>query len=253
MIGLLVIASFAIVKTPYISQKIQSYALSTTQEMLGSCSLALIQEQKIKEIAQRLGITQTIHIRKMNSNTLKQFGYHNAFAYFPHFFNIIPLGNQAFMYISEGFFEDLSEQEQNFLIGHELVHIKEGHTKYSLIIYFVFIILITLAVWWLRNRYSFLRYWTATIGLWILLVWVLNFGHLAYRRHIERVADIQSLECLGTHIGLLKLIERWAREYKMPLHNDYYGIFADHPSIAERKAYCLELQQKSHKELSREH
>ncbi|GMU19194.1 MAG: hypothetical protein AMXMBFR12_03860 [Candidatus Babeliales bacterium] len=252
IVALTLAASFTMIQTPYISHKIQSYALSSTQEMLGSRSLAPVQEQKIRDIAQKLGIIQAIHIRRMNSNALKQFGYHNAFAYFPHFLNMIPLGNQAFLYISEGFFEDLSEQEQDFLIGHELVHIKEGHTKYSLIIYFVFIILITLAVWWLRNRYSFLRYWPATIGLWILLVWVLNFGHLAYRRHIERVADIQSLECLGTHAGLLKLIERWAREYKMPLHNDYYGIFADHPSIAERKAYCLELKQKSHKELSHE-
>lgn len=241
---LLLLAGFAILQIPFVSQKIQSYAISSTEELLGGRLLVPAQEQKIREIAQKMGIIQTVNIRKMNAQALQQFGYHNAFAYFPQFFNIFPIGNQAFMYISEGFFEDLSLEEQEFLIGHELVHIKEEHTKYALTISLALLILITGGVWLLRRKYSFLRYWTVTLGLWIMLMWALNFGQLAYRRHIERVADMQSLECLGTHNGLLKIVERWLREFKMPLYHDYYGIFADHPSVAERKAYCLELQQK---------
>lgn len=242
--GLAVIlaVNFALIQIPCIAQKLQSYAISSTEEAFGGRLLSKDQEQKIREIAQKLGVIQTINIRKMNAQSLQQFGYHNAFAYFPHIFNIFPVGDQVFMYISEGFFEDLSPEEQDFLIGHELVHIKLGHTKYIPIIYLVLFILITLGVWQLRKRYGFLRYWMVTIGVWLALMWTINLGHLSYRRHIERMADIQSLECLGTYKGLLKIIERWMREYKMPLHNDYYGIFADHPSVWQRQAYCLELQ-----------
>lgn len=241
---LLLLTGLASLQIPLISQKIQSYAISSTEEQMGGQMLAPAQEQKIKDIAQKMDITQIINIRKMNAQALQQFGYHNAFAYFPRFAYILPLGDQAFMYISEGFFEDLSPEEQDFLIGHELMHIKEEHTKYAPLIHILLMILISLVVWILRKKYNFLRYWIVTIALWLALIWVLNFGQLAYRRYIERVADIQSVECLGTHNGLLKIVERWLREYKMQLHNNYYGIFADHPSVAERKAYCLESQQK---------
>lgn len=241
-IAVIVILIFAS-QSRYFTRAVQSYAISSTEDRYGSRSLTHEQEHKIKKIAQQLGITQTVNVRKMNAHALQQLGYHNAFAYFPQALNTIPLGNQAFMYISEGFFEDLDLEEQDFLIGHELMHIKEKHMKYDPLIYFVLIILMTCVVLLLRKKYSFLRHWIATIGLWITLMWVINFGQLAYRRHIERMADIKSIESLGTYTGLLKLVERWAKEYKMPLHNNYYGIFSDHPSVSERQAYCLEFQQ----------
>lgn len=242
-LGVLVITlSLLAWNSAYISKSIQSYAITSTEDMFGGRSLTQDQEQKIREIAQKLGVTQTINIRKMNAQSLQQFGYHNAFAYFPRILNIFPLGGQPFMYISEGFFEDLNPEEQDFLIGHELVHIKQEHMKYTPLIYLVLFILITLGVWLLRKKYVFLRNWMVTIGIWIALMGMINVGNLTYRRHIERMADIQSLECLGTHIGLLKIVERWIREYKMPLHNNYYGLFSDHPSVSERQAYCLEFQ-----------
>lgn len=217
--------------------------VQATEQGFGNRLLAPSQEQKVKDLAQKMGVTGPIHIRKMNSDALKQFGYHNAFAYFPQFLNILPIGNQKFMYISEGFFEDLNAQEQDFLIGHELVHIKHEHTKYIPLIYLILFILITFGVWQLRKKSLFLQYWIVTIGLWLMCMWIINFGYLSYRRHIERMADIESLECLGTHTGLLKIVERWVREYKMPLHDNYYGLFSDHPSVSERQVYCLELQQ----------
>ncbi|CAN5196434.1 hypothetical protein BH09DEP1_BH09DEP1_0230 [soil metagenome] len=242
-VAILLMAFILALQSPYISQKIQSHAISSTEDMFGSRSLTQEQECKIRMLAQKLGINQSIAIRKMNAQALQLLGYHNAFAYFPRAFNIIPLGNTAFVYISEGFFEDLNPDEQDFLIGHELVHIKEEHTKYIPVIYLALFILITRGVWLMRKKYAFFRYWIVTIGLWIALIWMINVGQLYYRRHIEREADIQSLEYLGTHTGLLKIIERWIREFKTPIHNNYYGLFADHPSVAERKAYCLELQQ----------
>lgn len=242
-IALLVLSGFAVLHIPFVSQKIQSYAISSTEQLFGSQLLLPVHEKQVREIAQKLGITHTVHIRKMNAQSLQQLGYHNAFAYFPHFLNIFPLGDQAFMYISEGFFEDLNEQEQDFLIGHELVHIKQEHTKYAPVICLVLFIFITVGVWLLRKKFAFLRYWMASIGLWLVLMWIINLGHLSYRRHIEREADIHSLERLETHNGMLKIIERWMREYKMPLHHNYYGMFSHHPSVWQRRTYCLESQQ----------
>jgi Zn-dependent protease with chaperone function len=242
-IALLLLTGFATLHIPFVSQKIQSYAISSTEELFGSQLLLPVHEKKVREIAQKLGITHTIHIRKMNAQILQHLGYHNAFAYFPHFLNIFPLGDQAFMYISEGFFEDLNSEEQDFLIGHELVHIKQEHTKYAPVICFVLFILMTLGVWLLRKNFAVLHYWMASIGLWLALMWIINVGHLFYRRHIEREADIHSLERLETHNGMLKIIERWMREYKTPLHHNYYGMFSDHPSIWQRRTYCLDSQQ----------
>lgn len=255
IIALVLGIGIAILQIPAISQKIQSYAITSTQELLGGSLLAPAQEQKIKEIALKMVVTRIVNIRKMNATALRQFGYHNAFAYFPQLLNIFPIGNQAFMYISEGFFEDLSEQEQTFLIGHELAHIKEQHTKYIPLTVLLMIILISWAVWGLRKKirnlvvrmlpvtYAAAAFWVLAVCLWLAGILVVEIGMAVYQRHIERVADMAALEKLACHEGLLKITDRWLKEFKMPLHNDYYGIFADHPSCAERKAYCLELQQ----------
>lgn len=256
--------SFAAIQIPYISQKIQSYAVSSTEEMFGTRSLAPAQEQKIRDIAQKLEVKRPFHVRKMNAQALKNYGYHNAFAYYPQLLSMIPLGNEAFMYISEGFFEDLSEEEQVFLISHELVHIKEEHTKSLGFLILCELILITFIVWTLRKRirnlvakripayYGTFAFWGLAIGLWFAIASMGDIGIYAYMRHNERVADTQALEKLACHEGLLKITDRWQREFKMQLHNNYYGIFSDHPSCAERIAYCNELQQKSCKEFSHE-
>jgi hypothetical protein len=34
----------------------------------------------------------------------------------------------------------------------------------------------------------------------------------------------------------------------MQLHNNYFGIFSDHPSVAERKQKCLALQKQNRKD-----
>jgi len=61
---------------------------------------------------------------------------------------------------------------------------------------------------------------------------------------MEKEADIKSVKTLNTHEGAKKIIERWAREFKIPFHNNYYGIFSDHPSTSERKNYCELLNTK---------
>lgn len=228
-------------KTPFVQKKIQSHAITRTEHMFGGQRLPEVHELKIRQLAAKLGVTQLIHIRRMNPTALQLLGYHNAFAYHPHLGNILPIGNDAFVYISEGFFEDLSPEEQEFLIGHELVHIKHEHVKYVNLIYLVLFALSVIGVWYLRRTYTFGKF--AAIGLAMLLLFSLRLGYYYYLRQIERDADLHSLQQLGTHAGMLQIIDRWVREYKMPVYQDYSGLFADHPCVSERRAYCLESQQ----------
>ena len=110
---------------------LNDYAIQAAEEQFGSQHLAPAQEEKILSIAHEMGITEPFTIRKMNRFAIAFGGYHNAFAYFPALLHFIPLSNKPFLFISEGFFEDLTLDEQRFLIGHELTHIQENHTLYS--------------------------------------------------------------------------------------------------------------------------
>jgi Zn-dependent protease with chaperone function len=178
------------------------------------------------------------------------FGYYNAFVIFPKAFHqIIPMGSQAFLYASEGFFEALSPEEQRFLIGHELVHAREHHLFYSQLLFIVIELLswalAILIAWCFFRRYG-KRQYAYLLAIVLVVIFELGIGLMmnGYRRWIEREADAVSLELLQSHDGGLKLIERWLREHKMPLHNAYGGLWADHPSPHERKVCFLECKNK---------
>lgn len=242
----------------YIAQTITS-----TQQIFGSMPLPAEQEAAIRTIATEMGIKRNIIIRKMNQQALAQFGYHNAVAYNPMFYGIIPISSTSFMFISEDFFEELTAAEQRFLIGHEMAHIKHADLQYMPIaMLLLFIMLVALAIP-LKNRCylvierhtknSRLHFCAKGITLYLLLIFcfLTCFGiSRAYRRYIEKEADITSLKLLASYDGLSQLIERWQNEFKVSEHNPYFGLIADHPSCAERKAYCCELQnQQNRKDL----
>ena len=182
----------------------------------------------------------------MNCNALLRFGYHNAFVVFPLVLQCIPIGTTPFLFISEDFFEDLSSSEQRFLIGHEMVHIKKQHFRYlNLFLYMLFIAL--LLIGFLIQRYinrrhqELLIYITFSLLLCIcLLTPKLVAGY--YRKNKEREADYLALSTLQAHNGCMALLSRWHHEFGVSLHNPCYGLFADHPSIHERKMYCLALK-----------
>ncbi len=237
---------------------LDDYALRVTQDRYGSQSLAPEQEAKIREIADEMNISEPVIIRRMNRETLHAFGYYNAFAYFPQVINCIPISNQPFLFVSEGFFKDLTPEEQRFLVGHELIHIREHHVRYSTLLYVLFVIFLFSFVFWLNKKriipfidsqerfknQTYFRTIVVSLLFYISLA-IPNLCHLAYRRHIEWVADEQSLLALNSFEGGLKLFDRWQKDFKMPLHSPYYGLLADHPSCYERKMYCLNLQKKS--------
>ena len=113
------------------------------------------------------------------------------------------------MFISEEFFEDISMAEQRFIIGHELTHIKEHHARYlNLVLYTLALMLLITAyffnkyIYLLIKKYMHQKYHTycniiASIILFSSCVLVPDLIGLAYRRHIEWVADHKSL-CILT-------------------------------------------------------
>jgi Zn-dependent protease with chaperone function len=238
----------------YLGQMINAYVAQATEKELGSQSLNSDQEAKIKNIAVEIGITEPIIIRKMNQKAMITFGYHNAFAYFPLLLTFIPTNSSPYLFISEGFLEDLSPEEQRFLIGHEMVHIKERHTLYlNLVLYSLFLLLAALA-YFLTKRIQRLaqglQYQKYIMGgasgvLVFICLSITNIIGLAYRKHIEKVADCQSLKILKSYEGCTKLVTRWQKEFNLPAHNPCYGLFSDHPSCEERKLYCKEMQNNS--------
>lgn len=248
ILTILVVIYLMAFKIPSIKQRIDNYAISKMEAKFGSALLVPAQEAKILATAQEMGIAEPIVIRKMNTWALQKFGYHNAFACWADLWELIPFSNQPFMFFSEGFLEDLSEAEQRFLIGHELIHVRDRHVMFFKITW-LFGILFLVGLTYLAQRYVKQRFEIKPVALYLLTsagiyfsLAIPNLVGLAYRRYIEKVADCESFRLLNSHEGCLKLIERWQADFKMPKHDAYYGLLSDHPSCFERKCYCLDHQ-----------
>jgi len=234
---------------------IDAYAISRAQQMFGSMPLAQEQEQLIKSIAVQMGAPDNIIMRRMNVSALRVFGYHNAFSYFPQVGGVLPISTIPFLFVSEGFFEDLTPEEQVFLIGHELAHIKERHVLFLMPCAFLGLFILLFMLFIMHKRIKAVVYACVAeryqrrsfVGVMILSIYLVSVASgmfcLAYRRHIERDADYKALEVLHSYDGCLKLLDRWQAEFKIPEHTTYFvGLMTDHPSCAERRVYCLALQ-----------
>lgn len=244
---------FAVFQVPSFRCYVDSYAVKATEKRFGRHRLSVEKESMIRELASEMGIGLDIKIRKMNASALQLFGYYNAFAYYPHaFLDLFPISRQPFLYVSEGFFQTMSTAEQRFLIGHELIHVRDRHLR-GYYLWFILCVLLLLSaafVFYLhvlsRIQWAFIRLLGIVLSIYLVII-VPYLGGLAYKRHIERVADIESLKILNTYDGCLQLIDRWQCDFDMPEHTTFDGWLSDHPSCFERKKYCLELKGKNEK------
>lgn len=248
----LIFGYLMLMKISSVKQRIDHYAINQMQTTFGSALLEPQFEAKILKIAQEMGINEPIVIRKMNMQALQRFGYANAFACWAQLLGFIPFSNQPFMYLSDGFLEDLSEAEQRFLIGHELIHVRERHVLFFNLSW-VLGILFLLAFFYLAQNYlherfkikSFVLIVFKIIGIYLSLA-IPNLAGLAYRRSIEKFADCESFRLLNSYEGCLKMLERWQKDFKIAPHNPYFGLLSDHPSCFERESYCLKHQFECH-------
>lgn len=242
-----------------IAQWANETAKKSTEEMCGKAMLAPEHEQFIRDIAQEMNITRPFEVRKTNTTQLAGLGYYNAFVIFPRLWDVIPAGNEPYMYVSEGFFEDMLPAEQRFLIGHELIHAREAHCLY----YPLGMLLAVLAgflVWLLlvRVRVRALVQCFVPAPYLVGTVFVVNFALLtvlsslvpqivgnAVRRQQEWQADVESVAILNSHEGGLGFIHRMYRDFGMSLHNPHYGILSDHPSSWDRREFFLNKKHNS--------
>lgn len=234
-----------------------NYGITSTEKQWGADHIDPEHEKQILAIADEMGIKEPFLIRKMNTHALQAFGYYNAFIYFPKlFYQIIPVGNTPFLYISEGFLHDISPEEQRFLIGHELIHLKERHVQFFNMVRILLMVLLCTILFLFRTRIQNIieryvahrRQTTAKITFALYALWLCyvlpTLLSFAYLRNIEKVADIESLTLLNSYNGCIKFINRCHSQFGVPADNPYWGITADHPSCYERRMYCLELQNK---------
>lgn len=228
------------------------YAEKGLEESKGSTLLDQKYEEEIRSIAKEVGLTTPFHIRRMNRRALLTWGYHNAFVQYATFFGI-PVG-VPYLFASQGLFEDISPEERRFLIGHELMHIKLGHIPSALTLSYVlnlFLALIFLILFFnfgnnnLKSlgsrKYLNFKFISPKTLLFLVLVIASDAISIAYRRYNEWDADCNSVKCLASADGGLRLINRWQIEFNLPEHNSWCGIFSSHPSCAERRKYISEI------------
>lgn len=252
--GLMLFIASVVLMRDSIVQYAHEYALSSTEKQFGSSLLAPQYEQFIRDIAQEMNITKPFLVRKTNATMLGTLGYYNAFVYHPQLWNFIPLCSPVFMYISEGFFEDLSVAEQRFLVGHELIHLREGHcsTYYQLCMVLAPFMLLLFWSLCVRKRTRALvqrfvpapyRLGAIVAGCVVSLVMCSLIPQVvgnAVRRQQEWQADVDSVAILNSHEGGLGFVNRMYRDFGCSFHNPHFGILSDHPSSWERRAFFLD-------------
>lgn len=253
----IILALFSIANTSFAYAYLSNCAHQWIETAYGAQPLNPIYEAKVRAIAQEMNITTPFTIRKMNAIALRTVGYFNAFAMFHLFGAILPLVDTPYLFISEGFFEDLSEQEQRFLVGHELVHIREQHNRFVPLV--ATGTLCGLLAAWARYSENGVQHLVEKIfsashqktgriithgTVAVLCATLCELIAVRYQRHNEWVADHESMERLHAHEGGIRLMERWMKDFKMAEYNVLGVLFADHPSCADRRAYCIECKNK---------
>lgn len=249
-LGLIALAAFllAIARIPFVYRAAEKYAYAQMDELYGSQSLSAEHRTFVEGIAQEMDIDTTpIVMRMLNTNGLRAYGYHNALAAF-HIFFVLPIIDTPFLYISEGMFTELSVSEQRFLIGHELVHIKEEHLRYTPLLLQIFIIfliyLLMYALQIIKRKTAHYRLAHIIQAVLILSLFTILFTgtkivEYTYKRHCEWEADTISTAKLSTYDGGIKIMDRFVAQYGVPAENPLGNLFSDHPSSVERRAYFV--------------
>ena len=81
-------------------------------------------QEEVAKIAQKLGVTHKIPVKQMNLLARLFSGYANAFAFSPGLIDRI--------YVNEEWLNQLSTKSKNFVLGHEMCHIKHKDLWYLL-------------------------------------------------------------------------------------------------------------------------
>lgn len=242
---------FSINKISFVKNLIIGRCRIQLEDQYGSFKASDSLNKKVSDLSQKIGVDSNLEVRKMNYKALQSLGYYNAFITNPIFLSIFPV-DDLYLYASQSFVEDLTEQEQDFLLGHELVHAKYKDSFYKH--FFLILSILIFAYIFYNFGYLGFRYknFNSEVLRWSLILLSFVFFALIgelffhrYEKNLEVRADCFSLAKLNTYDGAFKMMERWSKDFKMNDHHDWWGLFATHPSLSERKIYCLDLKNKN--------
>lgn len=191
-----------------------------------------------------------IEIRGMSNAVQRFFGRTNAFV-IPSFFG---KKSHAFLFVSEDWFETLSEESKESLIKHELMHLRQNHYWRKLLFAGVsgaaFIALKKLILdpnFDLNNKRGDLLVLNSCLDSACLFGWVLT--QAKYSRFIEQEADIEAAKTMNSTQGFVDLFvdikenvydpySRFRIKRIFQKISKYLGsYFSTHPDLDERIEY----------------
>ncbi len=205
------------------------------ESAFGTENLTPENEAYIRSIEKKMKMeSRGVVLKKMNVRALNKWGWHNAVAIFGHIF------------ISESYFNQLSQDAKTYLIGHELIHIDEKHSLIMTIINGMG--LIGAGVYYTYAKNAQQPWWKkATIGVSSWLLYRLGIAHI--QRECERRADIKSVALLNSAGGGIELLRQ--RSLLVPTVASRWSVvrqaFSTHPSNEERIAYLEKIQKAQEK------
>ncbi|CDK30146.1 M48 family metallopeptidase [Candidatus Babela massiliensis] len=180
-----------------------------------------------------------INIFKMNNHSLQKFGQNNAFVSFSN------------AYFSKSFLDKLSQDQKEFLIAHELMHIKNQHTlkmiavtsgcalTTGLLSYYISKYIDKNYLKTYKNKLpkKFQNLLSSNLVLSPGLLAMSAFTLTCYSRFNEKQADRDAALNLGDIKGGVKLLELFKSNHNKPsnrLFNYVNSWFGTHPSSNER-------------------
>jgi Zn-dependent protease with chaperone function len=231
-------------------------------DMLGFDPVSPENEAFIRSILDKAGVQKKVIIRRMSKKAKALFTRTNAFVI------------QHYLFVSEEWLNELPLAEKEFLISHEIIHLKEMHSERiaQAGLLFIYPAFVCLAKFGAEDQFEtaqFRRKIENALGVGETKGFEItskqSFKHfLAYmayaaavqsfvipiiRRYFEKRADTEAAKLLGDAKGGVALMKRFREEFEDPqskfaIRRFFAGIsrfFASHPPLVEREAYLQEL------------
>lgn len=205
-------------------------------------------EDFIKDMINRFKMNNfNINIFKMNNPSLQKFGQNNAFASFSN------------VYFSKSFLDKLAQDQKEFLIAHELMHIKNQHTLKMIAVTSGCALTTGLLSYYIskyidknylkpyKNKLpkKFQNLLSSNLIVAPGLLAMSAFTLRCYSRFNEKQADRDAALNLGDIKGGVKLLELFKSNHKQPrnrLFNYLNNWFDTHPSSNERIELLRQLK-----------
>ena len=220
----------------------------------GACPVSKKLEKKIRALLYKIGFAHydTIKIKQIARIAMfSGIGDHNAF--------VIHLGPlPRYLYVNEEWLLTLSEEEQEFLIAHETMHLVYNHSIKKILFAIGSLVGFGIAFVMLRDYIKSTEYNYISNGVWndlfVAVPIAAGFSQLAYSRFCERQADTAAARALGTSAGGCVLMDNFEQyiqdlDAELPQRPDLVAqrqsdreFYGSHPTCRARKKYLQEMK-----------